>query len=109
MYLDYDPFSLTDPIFTRKAPARMPGGQLRVVRGNTQVSFSELADDALLDTAELCYLFGCSARTLYRWINERGLRPRGQVGRELFFAKGDVVKWFYSSNRPSGPGRPKLT
>ena len=86
----------------------MSGGQLRVVRGNTQVSFGELADSDLLDTAELCYLFGCSARTLYRWINERGLRPRGQVGRELFFAKGDVVKWFYSSNRPSGPGRPKL-
>lgn len=109
MYLDYDPFLIPDRVFTRKRPQRMRSGQLRVLRDASFLSFGELADGDLLDTSELCFLFGCSKRTLYRWISERGLRPRAGVGRELYFAKADVVNWFNSSNRPPGPGRPKLS
>lgn len=109
MFLTYDPFSNPDRIFTRKMPLRTPGGQLRLLPENFNLSFAELADADLLNTGELCYLFGCSTRTLYRWISERGLRPSIGVGRELYFTKTDVVKWFNSSNRPSGPGRPKLS
>jgi len=109
MYLDYNPFIIADRVFTRKVPYRMPGGQLRILRESPPLPFSELTDNDMLDTAELCYLFSCATRTLYRWINERGLRPRVRVGRELYFTKADVMKWFRSRNRPPGPGRPKLS
>lgn len=107
MYLVYDPFSIPDRVFFRKVAERLPSGQLRIRHQGPAVPFNELTEADVLTTADLCYLFGCSARTLYRWINERALRPRGQVGRELLFTKSDVVKWF-RNHRPPGPGRPKL-
>ena len=108
MYFDFDPFGNLDAVFARKVLKRLPGGQLRVYLENPPMSFAELRNTDLLDTADLCYLFGCARRTLYRWMGERGLRPYCQVGRELYFTKGDIVKWF-RSNRPSAPGRPKVS
>jgi excisionase family DNA binding protein len=52
-----------------------------------------LDDEDLLDSADLCALFGISTRTIYRWIGERDLPVAAKVGREYLFAKGDVSEW----------------
>jgi excisionase family DNA binding protein len=66
--------------------------------------FNKLPDEALLDSADLCELFGCSTRTLYRWVAERDLDAKYKVGREYLFEKGDVLAW-WKKTRPQR-GRP---
>lgn len=90
----------------RKIVAPAVGGSTRAYMDPRALPFSALAEGDLLDTADLCRLFNASTRTVYRWINERGLAPRFKAGRELLFAKGDLVNW-YAANRPR-PGRPPL-
>lgn len=88
----------------RKVIARGPGGGQRVYVEAQVRPFSELDDKDLVDTADLCRLFGCSARTVYRWVERHDLRSRGKVGREFLFTKGEIVRW-YNENRPRA-GRP---
>ena len=81
-----------------------PGGGLQVYRDARARPFSALRLEELLDTADLCLIFGCSARTVYRWMAEFELRPYAKVGRQYLFTKSEVLDW-YEANRPR-PGRP---
>src|ERR1051326_2717383 len=87
-----------------KVIVRAPGGGLQVYRDARSRSFARLSLDDLLDTADLCLIFGCSARTVYRWMAEFGLRPATKAGRQFLFTKGELLDW-YARNRPT-PGRP---
>jgi excisionase family DNA binding protein len=91
----------------RKMLAPAAGGGMRVYVDAQAHSFLQLADGDLIDTADLCRLFGCSARTVYRWVESHGLRSIGKVGREFLFTKGEIVRW-YDENRPR-QGRPPTT
>lgn len=104
MYLREHPPGSDQVLVHRKVVAPGAGGRLRVYIEAQPRKFSKLADADLVDTADLCRLFGCSARTVYRWVERNGLCSAGKVGREFLFAKGEVVRWF-SENRPR-PGRP---
>lgn len=104
MYLRELPPGSDQVLVHRKVVAPGAGGRLRVYVEAQQRKFSKLADADLVDTADLCRLFGCSARTVYRWVERNGLGSAGKVGREFLFAKGEVVRWF-NENRPR-PGRP---
>jgi hypothetical protein len=94
--------------FRRKILVRVAGGALRVYLDSQARPFNELAPGALLDIADLCRLFRCSARTVYRWIAGHSLRPAGMVGRGrvYLFTKREISRW-YNANRPR-PGRPPL-
>jgi excisionase family DNA binding protein len=76
----------------RKFIARAAGGGHRVLVDANAQPFFRLADDDLLDSADLCAVFGVSTRTIYRWISD-GLPVHDKVGREYLFAKGDVLDW----------------
>ena len=69
--------------------------------------FSRLAMDDYLGTADLCLIFGCSARTVYRWVADNNLRPSYTVSREFLFTKAEVLRW-YENDRPT-PGRPPMS
>ena len=108
MHVSDDPLdSNTTPIH-RKMIGRAVGGGERVFMELQARPFSSLDGQALLDTADLCRIFRCSTRTIYRWINEREnpLRPKRRAGRELLFTKTDLLRW-YAANRPR-PGRPPI-
>ena len=77
----------------RKFIARAAGGGHRILVDAKAQSFHRLGDDDLLDSADLCALFGVSTRTIYRWISERDLPVIAKVGRDYLFAKGDVLEW----------------
>ena len=87
-----------------KVTVLAPGGGLMVYRDARTRPFSRLGMEDLLDTADLCLIFGCSARTVYRWMADFRLQPAAKVGRQFLFTKGDLLDW-YADNRPS-PGRP---
>lgn len=105
MYVDDSLGDNTTPVY-RKIIAPAVGGGLRVYVEHQPRPFCELTGRDLLDTADICRIFGCSIRTVYRWINEHGLRPRGKAGRELLFTKADLLRW-YAANQPR-PGRPSM-
>lgn len=86
----------------RKIVARSSGGGHKVYMDAQARPFSRLADDDLLGTADLCELFGCSTRTVYRWMAERELRWDRKVGREYLFRKDDVVEWWQDNRPPLG-------
>lgn len=88
----------------RKLVAPAMGGGQKVYIDFKPRPFNKLASGDLLDTSDLCRLFGCSARTVYRWITEHALQPKLKVGREFLFTKSEIVRW-YNANRPR-PGRP---
>lgn len=105
MYVDSDnPLKDNVTLIHRKMIARAVGGGERAYMDQQARPFYKLANNDLLDTADLCRVFGCSARTVYRWTNEHGLTPQFKAGRDLLFAKSDIVRW-YAANRPR-PGRP---
>lgn len=91
------------PVHRKRIGSAAGGGEKAYVDFQ-ELPFCELEDGDLIDTADLCRIFGCSLRTVYRWMSDHGLQPRRKVGREFLFAKGDVVRW-YSANAPR-PGRP---
>jgi len=66
--------------------------------------FARLKNDDYLGTADICAIFGVSARTVYRWVADELLRWDKKVGREYLFTKGDVLD-FYDENKPV-MGRP---
>ena len=90
--------------FNRKVVRLGPGGGLQIYLDLQAVPFNELAPEDLLDTSDLCRLFVCSARTVYRWIAEFSLQPTHVVGREYLFTKHEITRW-YDAHRPR-PGRP---
>ena len=105
MYVGTDnPLESSPTPIHRKLPVPAVGGGWTAYMEPQALPFSELGPDDLLDTADLCRLFGISGRTVYRWINQVGLRPRFKAGRLWLFAKSDIVNW-YAANRPR-PGRP---
>jgi len=77
----------------RKFIAKAAGGGHRILVDANPQPFRRLDDEDLLDSADLCALFGCSIRTVYRWISERDLPVTAKVGREYLFTKGDVWEW----------------
>lgn len=101
MQLD-DPLTGDKKRFRRSVLERAPGGGLKVFVDTREVTFGQLKDDELLNSAALCYLFDCSQRTLYRWISEEGLKPWRKVAGELLFKKGDVVAWWNRHRRSGG-------
>lgn len=88
------PRAVIRSLFTARLWCPEWGGRSRVYVEAQQRKFSKLADADLIDTADLCRLFGCSTRTVYRWVERNGLGSAGKVGREFLFTKGEVVRWF---------------
>ncbi|HWY13684.1 MAG TPA: helix-turn-helix domain-containing protein [Rhizomicrobium sp.] len=78
----------------RKFIGRAAGGGHRVFVDASEQPFSKLDDEDLLDSTDLCAIFGVSSRTIYRWISEDDLPVHAQVGREYLFAKGDLLDWW---------------
>ncbi len=77
----------------RKFIGRGAGGGERVLAEAKARPFANLRDEDLLDTADICAICGCSARTVYRWIAE-GLPVFDKVGRDYLFAKGAFLDWW---------------
>jgi len=94
------------PIFRKLIGAGIGGGQT-VLKEQRAVPFHTLRNSDLVDTTDLCRVFGCSARTVYRWVTNHSLRPVGKIGREFLFMKGEVLRWFDSGDRPVS-GRPPI-
>ena len=93
--------------FNRKVLGRGPDGAPKVYVDFQARPFNELAPGDMLDTPDLCRLFRCSVRSVYRWVAEHSLQPAWKVGREFLFTKREVVRW-YDANRPRPPGRPPI-
>jgi excisionase family DNA binding protein len=87
----------------RKQVRKAIDGQARVFIDPKPLPFEQLQASDLLDTRDVCRLFPCSRRTVYRWMADGVLRPAGKVGREFFFAKREVLRWL--NERPH-LGRP---
>jgi len=106
MYLPGDSLTDNGTLIHRKIVGPAVGGGIRAFIDHQALPFRDLAPRDLLDTADLCRIFGCSARTVYRWIGEREdpLPFKFKAGREFLFSKSDLLRW-YAANRPR-PGRP---
>lgn len=85
--------SKSDDLYPRRVLVQWPSGRLRVAYEPDLYRFRELKSDDYLNTADLQQYFGCSARTIYRWIAEEGLEPDDEIGREVFFEKRTVLSW----------------
>ena len=107
MYVDDTFLSKNQTQIRRKWVGSGVGGGRIVYQATRPVAFSTLQNIDLVDTTDLCLIFGCSARTVYRWVTDHSLRPYGKIGREFLFSKGEIVRWFDSSDRPAS-GRPPL-
>jgi len=107
MYVQGNLLAENQTLIHRKLAVPAAGGGLRVVYMDpTPLPFSQLAGDDLVDTADLCRIFSCSARTVYRWTAEASLARSFKVGREFLFTKAEILRW-YAANAPR-PGRPPL-
>ena len=104
MYVDDTFLSANRTAIYRKYVGQGVGGGLKVFKEPRVVPFNTLRNSDLVDTTDLCGIFGCSARTIYRWVTDHSLRPHGKIGREFLFTKGEVVRWF-NNDRPVS-GRP---
>ena len=82
----------------RKRIGKDAGGRLRLFVDMAPMPFAQLAPNDLLDTQDVCRLFPCARRTIYRWLAEGALTPKGKVGREVYFTKREVLRW--SDERP---------
>ena len=102
MYLQ-DSFEQNRTPIRRKVMVRAPGGGLKVYADFEETPFRDLGAKDLLDTADICLLYGVSVRTVYRWIAEHGLPSSGKAGRTYFFRKDALIRW-HKNNRPQ-PGR----
>lgn len=102
MYLD-DPISQNRTPIRRKMVGRAPGGGLKVFADIEETPFADLSPRDMLDTGDLCLLYGCSLRTVYRWMAEHNLAPSGRAGRDYLFEKRAIIRW-HNHDRPT-PGR----
>jgi len=102
MYLEPPITDNRTPI-RRKTVGQALGGGLKVFAERRAIPFAELRPRDLLDTMDLCRIYGCSKRTVYRWVAEHDLVPTGRAGREYFFEKKVIVGW-HNKHRPR-PGR----
>lgn len=102
MYVE-DRLSRSPTPIHRKVVLQAIGGGVRVYVDAKPRPFANLANADLLDTGDVCRLFPCSARTIYRWISEGLLRPQRKIGREYLFTKQEVLRWW--DERPQS-GRP---
>jgi predicted DNA-binding transcriptional regulator AlpA len=105
MYVDDTFLSANRTPIYRKLIGQGVGGGRIVYPDKRPAAFCMLQNADLVDTTDLCLIFGCSARTVYRWVTDHSLRPFGKIGREFLFTKGEIVRWFNSSDRPVA-GRP---
>ena len=92
MYLEPSISENKTPIHA-KTVERAIGGGLKVVAARRAAPFSRLDGKALLDTNDLCLIFGASRRTIYRWVAENELTPAGRAGREYIFEKKHIIYW----------------
>lgn len=106
MYLPDNPLARDKTPINRKLIRPAAGGGDKVYVDFKPRPFYLLEDLDLVDTADLCRVFRCSARTVYRWMEVHGLRPTRKVGREYLFTKREIMRWF-DANRPR-PGRPPV-
>jgi predicted DNA-binding transcriptional regulator AlpA len=88
----------------RKALARGPGGGVRVYSELKETPFARLGPEDLLDSGDIARLYGVSTRTVYRWIAETRLRPKGKAGRDYYFTKAEILRW--DDNDKPAMGRP---
>ncbi len=107
MYVFENDLAGSSTLIHRKRIGPAPGGGQRAFIDFQEKPFCDLNGDALIDTADLCKIFGCSARTVYRWMSHGGLQPFAKAGREYLFRKADLVRWY--SDNPPRPGRPPLS
>ncbi len=105
MYLDDSDrlFEQNKMPIRRKVVVRAPGGGFKAYADFETRPFCELGAGDLLDTADICMLYGCSARTVYRWMAEHKLKHSGKAGRNHFFRKDALIRW-HNKHRPR-PGR----
>jgi excisionase family DNA binding protein len=106
MYLFENELTKNRTMIHRKVIVPATGGGEKAYVDYQARPFCDLANDDMIDTADLCKIFRCSGRTVYRWINDHKLRPVRKAGREYLFTKYNVVSW-YSDHFPR-PGRPPL-
>jgi hypothetical protein len=103
MYLE--PSIARSPVpLRRKMLARAPGGGVRIFAEFRETPFLRLKPEDLLDSADIGRLFSVSTRTVYRWIAETGLRPKGKAGRDYYFTKAEILRW-HDEDKPQ-MGRP---
>lgn len=102
MYVE-DRLSRSQTLIHRKVLSQAIGGGIRVYADAKARPFAKLANEDLLDTSDVCRLFPCSARTIYRWMAEGSLRPLRKIGREFLFTKQELLRWW--DERPQS-GRP---
>src|SRR5258708_7918925 len=108
MYVDDErPLKRDRNLINPKVVVRGAGGGWTVYLDSQARPFSRLNSASLLDTADLCLLFGCSTRTVYRWMADQNLKPEMRVGRQHLFTKREILDW-YDKNRPR-PGRPPIS
>ena len=103
MYLSDTSLSRSSAPVHRKLVRPSIGGGLRVYLDADVRPFARLAKQDLLDSTDVCRLFSCSARSLYRWVGEGLLRPSVKIGREYLFTKAELLRWW--DERPHA-GRP---
>lgn len=78
----------------RKRVRRDVTGRPRLFVDVAATPFAHLANDDLLDTRDVCRVFPCSRRTIYRWMADGALKPSGKVGREYYFTKRALLRWW---------------
>lgn len=92
-----------ESLFARKVFVEKPRGGFRMQLERPLVRFDELHDDDLLTKEELMRYFGCSRRTIIRWVNERGFTPDCWYRQQMLFYKRTVIRWEKSGGtRPWG-------
>lgn len=70
-----------------------------VWRENPPLPYEELSPKDLLDAGDLMRRFHISRPTLERYVKQHGLKPVTRVGRDRFFRKVDVERWWRRMRR----------
>jgi excisionase family DNA binding protein len=107
MYLNALPLARSRTLVHRKVLGPSIGGGRQIYADAKALPFARLALGDLLDSADVCQLFPCSARSLYRWVAEGHLRPTLKIGRQYLFTKSELVRWWAERprvGRPPGEG-----